>query len=112
MKQIFRYRGVSAYFMIGLVLVLGGWVWAYEALKAIHQTLIIHFNNYAGIDQVGSVANLIPIGVFGIVLTFVNWFISLSLMRTAPTLGKVMTFITLFFDVLIFIVFAAIIGVN
>ncbi len=111
-RDVLRYRFISISHLAGLLFVMGGWVWAYEVLEGVHQTLILHFNNYVGINQVGTPANLVPMGIMGIAITGINFFISLSLMRKERFLGRLVAFVTLFLDLLIFIAFAAIIGVN
>ena len=99
-------------FLLSFVLVLGGTIWSYFALRGIAQPLILHFNNLAGINQVGGVADLLQFGGTGIVFVLVNFFIALELEERDVFAGKLLAAAALFVSVLIFIGFAAIISVN
>jgi len=110
--KIFKFKLVSAIFAACLALVLGGPIWAYFALRGANTPLIIHFSDWAGINQTGGLADLLWVGVTGIVIVVVNFFIALELEARDWFWGKLLASATLFFALLIFIGFAAIISVN
>ncbi len=110
--RIKKHRPIAAAAIISLLFAGGGWLWAFLALRRTEQPLILHFNNLAGIDQVGSLRDLMPIGVFGVVLVILGSFIALELDERDWFLGKFAAAATLGFAVLIFIGFAAIVSVN
>ncbi len=93
-------------------MVLGGTIWVYFALRHIAPPLILHFNNLAGINQTGNLADLLEIGATGIVFVLVNFFIALELENRDAFGGKLLAAATLFLAILIFIGFAAIISAN
>ncbi len=112
LRQLVRFRVVSAAFALSFLFVAGGWLWAYIAMRKINQPLILHFNNYVGITQIGDLADLTYPGILGLVVIFINFLIAFNLEERDWFLGKLMAAATLFFSILIFIGFAAIISVN
>ncbi len=110
--KIDRHRPVAAASLVSLFLVAGGWAWSYFALRGTDQPLILHFNNLAGIDQVGGLGELIPVGLFGLILTALGSILALELEEKDWFLGKFTAAAVFGFAALIFIGFAAIISVN
>ncbi len=110
--KLTRYKIVNVAFGLCALFVLGGLLWAFAALRGISQPLIIHFTNYGGINQTGSLRDLANIGVLGSIIVFINFYIALRLEERDRFLGKFLAAGTLFISILIFIGFAAIIGVN
>lgn len=109
-KFPFKYLNFS--FFIGLVFVLGGWMWAWISLGSVELPVIIHFSDISGINQVGYAGDLAKVGAFGVIVVFINFLISTELERRDKFLGKLAAFVTVFMSILIFIYFAAIISVN
>lgn len=87
-------------------------MWAYSALRDVQGPLIIHFNNFVGINQIGSLTVLLGVGAVGAVAVLINFFIALELEARDRFLGKLVVAATLLFSILLFISFAAIISVN
>ncbi len=112
MQKILKHKIVSLVFLFSFLLVIGGWLKAYIALREISQPLIVHFNNAVGINQIGNLGDLAVVGIFGLVALVLDFFISLELDERDPFLGKVTAAAGLFLASLIFIGFAAIISVN
>ena len=111
-KKILEHKIVSLVFLLSFILVIGGWLKAYIALREISQPLIVHFNNAVGINQIGNLGDLAAVGVFGLVALALNFFVSLELDERDPFLGKITAAAGLFLSILIFIGFSAIISVN
>ena len=112
LKRAAKFKVVSASFALSFLFIVGGWLWAYLAFKDISQPIILHFNSSDGITQVGSLADLAWVGLLGSVIMVVNFFIALILEERDWFLGKLAASATLFISILLFIGFAAIIGVN
>ncbi|MDP2598732.1 MAG: hypothetical protein Q8P49_02790 [Candidatus Liptonbacteria bacterium] len=112
LTKIKRQRGLNAVFIISATIISGAMSWAYAALKNARGTLILHFNNVDGIDQIGGVGELERIGITGLVVVVLNFFIATELEARDGFLGKLLAGATLFFAALLFIGFAAIISVN
>lgn len=111
-KKLSKFKVVSSLFFASFILVLGGLVWAYATLRGVSGSLIMHFNNLVGINQVGGLAELAWIGATGVVVVLINSFVALELEARDWFLGKLLAAATLLFGILIFIGFAAIINVN
>ena len=112
-KKILKYRTVSILSAVSVCLVAAGTVWAYATLAAIKgPVFIVHFDDIAGITQVGSLATFAIIGFLGIVSVIMNSLIALALEERDPFLGKVTAITTFLFAVLLFMAFAAILNVN
>ena len=112
LKKLFKYKIPNFTFLLGLALVLSGWLWAFFALGTITTPLIILFDSTTGINQVGYVGDLVKVGVFGMMVILVNFFISIELEERMPFWGRLTSFMTVFLGILIFIYFAAIVSVN
>jgi hypothetical protein len=112
-EKIKKYRLVSLLSLGSLALAAGGFFWALGALSGVASgPLILHFNDMAGITSIGGLSDLILIGILGIVIVIVNFFIALDLEARNPALGKIVAAMTLIMAVLLFLAFAAIIKVN
>ena len=111
-QKIDRHRPVAAGFLASLFLVAGGWLWTYFSFRNADQPLILHFNSLIGINQVGSLRDLVPVGAFSLAIVALNFFIALELEERDWFLGKFLAVGTFAFAALIFIGFAAIISVN
>jgi len=110
--KVNRHRAVALSYLVSLLLIAGGWLWVWAVLRKSGQPLILHFNNLAGINQVGSLRDLVPIGVFSLALVIISFFIGLDLEEKDWFLGKLLAGATFTMSALIFIGFAAIISVN
>ena len=103
---------VSGIFAVSLLFVLGGWLWAYLTLRKIAEPLILHFNSISGITQIGNLRDIANIAVLGLITIFVDFWLAIELEERDRFLGKLLAAGGLFLSILIFIGFAAIIGVN
>ena len=112
LKKLTKFRVIGLLFLLSLLFILGGFFWAYIALREIREPLILHFNNLVGINQIGEIRDLLLIAITAFVVVAVNFFISLELEKRERFFGKLLAAATLFFATLIFIGFAAIISVN
>lgn len=112
MQRFLKHRIVSLTFLLGFLLIIGGWLRAYFALRNVSQPLIVHFNNALGINQIGNLKDLAAAAVFGIVSLIFDFLLSLELDERDPFLGKLTAAAGLFLAILIFIGFSAIISVN
>ncbi len=112
-KRINAYRLVSLLSLASLALAVGGFFWALDALGgAASGPLILHFNDMQGITSIGSFSNLLWMGVLGIAIVVINFFIALDLEARDNVLGKIVAVMTLVMTILLFLAFAAIIKVN
>ena len=111
-ERIKRSKAVSIAFGASALLVMGGWLRAYFALRATTQPLIIHFNNYEGINQIGGMGDLLNTAIFGLVVVLVNFGIALALEERDRFLGKLIAAATAVFAILLFIGFSVIVSVN
>ena len=93
--------------------VTGGFFWALAALQGVNASLLIlHFNDIAGITNIGSFSNIIMIGILGIIIVIIDFFVALELEERDTVLGKIIAVVTLIMAILLFLAFAAIIKVN
>lgn len=112
MSYIRAHKGIIVGSCVAIVLVIAAWAWSFFVLRGISGPLIIHFTHAFGINQIGGIADLNEIGFLGLLMTAINVRLAFVLWdRNRIWSGIALTF-TLFFTLLIFISFAAIIGVN
>lgn len=112
MKKILEHKFVGAVFALSFVLVLFVWARTYFALRNVTQPIVVHFNDIAGINQIGGLKDLAAVAVFALVSLAVDFLLSLELEKRDNFLGKLTAAVGLFIAILIFIGFSAIIGVN
>lgn len=99
--------------LASFVLSAGGFFWALGALGgAASGPLILHFNDMAGITSIGSFGDILWMGVLGIAIVVINFFIALNLEARDNVLGKIVAAMTLVMAILLFLAFAAIIRIN
>jgi hypothetical protein len=111
--QIKKYRLVSLAFLASFAFAAGGFVWAFIALHDSNASgITLHFSDMTGITTVGDLNTLIVMGILGIAIVIVNFFVALSLEERDGVLGKIVAAVTLVMAILLFIAFAAIIKVN
>lgn len=111
-RKIFRYKFQNLTFLLATVLILGGWIWAFLALRNLPKGIVTGFNSDVLINQIGSVSDFSAIGFFGILMVFFNFLISTELESRDSRFAKAVALVTALIGVLIFIYFSAIIGVN
>jgi hypothetical protein len=118
-KKFSDHRLITALYTIALAFVIGGCVWACVELGGITgNPLILHFNDLIGITQVGGLAPIIFMGVFGILVVLMNAAIAFEFADRPGAaahgqfFGRFLAALTLAFAVLLFIAFAAIINAN
>ena len=107
-KPLFFYGSFGA---SGLF-VLGGWLWAWLALRGIQSPLILHFSDYTGINQIGGMAEIHGLGTTGVVIIILNFLLARTLRERELRWTAILTGATLFTAVLLFTALAAIISVN
>ena len=112
LKKLLKFKIPNLAGLLSLIFVLGGWVWAFLALRNISQPLILHFSGQTGIDQTGFEGDLARVGIFGLVVVAINFLIAVELEARDRFLARVTSGVTLFLGLLIFIYFVAIISVN
>lgn len=112
-KKIVAYRVTSLVFLAALAFAAGGLFWAWDVLgDASGGPLILHFSDMGGITATGSFTDLLLMGVLGIAVVIMNFFIAIGLEERDRVLGKVVAALTLVMAILLFLAFAAIIKVN
>lgn len=110
--KILKHKKISVVLALSLIFPICGMIWAYFSLKEAQGPLIMHFSNLSGISQIGSVWNILSLGFVAIVAILFNSLMVFELEERDAFLGKFLVAGTLFFAILIFIGFAAIISVN
>jgi hypothetical protein len=112
-KNITKYRLVSLLSLASLAFAAGGFFWALGALRDISSgPLILHFNDMQGITSIGTFDGVILMGILGIAIIVMNFFIALGLEARDRVLGKIVAAMTLVMAILLFLAFTAIIKVN
>jgi uncharacterized membrane protein len=113
-KKIIKYKAVSAACLGAIAIALGGFLWVYFRLRntAGGGLLVLHFNDMNGITDVGNLWGIVSMGILGVAIAVVNFFIAMELEERDRFLGKVVAVASVFFAVLLFIAFAAILGIN
>lgn len=111
-RNILRHKIMAALFALALLLVLGGWLWAWASLHAASSSIILHFDSSNGISAVGSARDLLWVAAFGIITVIVNALIAFELEERTAFYGKILLVATLLSALLLFLGFAAIINVN
>ena len=119
MATMLKHRSIIAMCATALALVLGGFIWALSeiGLRGVQSfqgsaPLILHFNDIAGITEIGMRSTLAFAGIFAAFAVVINFMIALELDRRDRVLGKMVAALTLAAAVLLFIGCAAIINVN
>jgi hypothetical protein len=111
--KIKKYRLVSLLSLTSLAFAAGGFFWVLGALsQATAGPFILHFNDMAGITSIGSFTDLLWMGILGMVIVVIDFFVALDLEARDKVLGKIVAGMTLIMAVLLFLSFAAIINVN
>ena len=111
-KKFIKFKAISSVFLLSFLFVAGGWLWAFFALRKISQPLIIHFNDFLGITQIGGLNDLTVVALFGVISLVLDFLIALELEERDWFLGKLAAAFGLFLGILLFIGFATIISVN
>ncbi len=111
-KKFFSYRTILIIFLLSAVFVLGGSLWAYFSLRNVGQPLVLHFNDLAGITQIGNPIAFLAVGFVAILVLIIDFIIVIELEQRDVFLGKLLAVGALFLSILLFIGYAAIISVN
>ncbi len=101
-----------AAFLASALVLLGAGVWAYAALRGIHEPLILHFSPYTGINEIGALPDLFGVVITALILVGMNGFLAFILLPREPQLARLIGTLTLVVAILLFIGFMAIIGAN
>lgn len=91
---------------------LGAGIWAYRVLRNEHVPLILHFSPYTGINQIGSLRDLLAVLATGMILVGMNTVLAFVLVKRDPVLARLVALTTLLIALLLFIGFLAIMSVN
>ncbi len=112
-EKIKKYRLVSLLSFASLAFASGGFFWALGALGGvISGPLVLHFNDMQGITSIGSFGNVLWMGILGIAIVLMNFFVAIDLEARDNVFGKIVAVMTLIMAILLFLAFAAIIKVN
>lgn len=112
-KKISSCRLVSLTSLASLAFAAGGFFWALGALSAVSSgPLILHFNDLQGLTSIGNFGDIVLMGILGIVIVIINFFIAVELEARDKVLGKIVSVVTLAMAILLFLTFAAIIKIN
>lgn len=113
-EKIKKHKAVAGACLAAIALALGGFLWAYFRLLNVAGggPLVLHFNDMNGITDVGNLWGIASMGILGIVVTVVNFVIAIEMEERDRFLGKVVATASVFFAVLLFIAFAAILSIN
>jgi hypothetical protein len=104
---------VTALCSAAMLFAIGGFAWAYIALRNITgNPLIVHFNATDGITNVSGISAIMFMGVISLLAIGSNFLIALNFDSRDRFLGRFIAAMTLVFGILLFIAFAAIINVN
>lgn len=112
LRRLAQDRFIIGCFIPAAAFVIGGAAWAYGALRSINQPLILHFNSYVGINQVGGLGELLGVATLAMVAVLLNFFLAANAREHDVFLARFISATTIVFAALIFIGFAAIISVN
>jgi hypothetical protein len=112
-KKISGHRLVSLLSLVSLLFVAGGFFWAIGSLSGgAPGPLILHFNDMQGITAIGDFNGLLLMGILGLIVVVINFFIALDLEVRDNVLGKIVATMTLVMAILLFLACASIIKVN
>ncbi len=112
LSALWESRFVAGACGIAMVLAISAAVLPYIALRSISTPLVIHFSDATGIDRVGSVWEIVEIGMLGIVIVAVNSAVVFELEKRKLIWAKFLALATLLLAALIFAGVLAIISVN
>ena len=73
---------------------------------------MLHFNDISGITDVGNLWGIVSMGILGVAVTVIDFFIAMELEERDRFLGKMVAVASVLFAVLLFIAFAAILSFN
>ncbi len=117
--KIARHRLIGILSLLSLLLVCGGFFWAYGALSGEPMVwnggtgpFILHFNALDGITATGNFSGIALMGILGVVIVILNFFIGMALEERDKTLSRTIVGATLIMAVLLFLSFVAILNVN
>lgn len=111
-KKFVRHKTISVIFILSAVFILGGSLWAYFSLRNVGQPLVLHFNDLAGITQIGSPAAFLAVGFIALLAILFDFILAVELESRDRFLSRLLAVGALFLSVLLFIGYAAIISVN
>jgi hypothetical protein len=113
LQTFLKHKFVSGLSLFSLLFSMSGFIWAYRALgNAGGGSFVLHFNDISGITSIGGLGTIVFMGISGVLIVLVNGAIALEFESRDRFFGKLIAVLTLFFSVLLFIGFAAIISVN
>src|SRR3989344_150547 len=110
--HIRKYPWTYGAFAFSLALVLTGWIWSYMMFRDATTPIILHFNSFSRINQIGGVRELAGIGTLGLTVAVLDFALALILADRDRTISYLLSLLGVFVSGLIFIAFAVIISVN
>ncbi len=110
--KLIERRGVLLLSFVSLFWIACGWAWAYFRLTTLTTPIILHFSAWEGIDRIGTILDIHKIGTIGLIIVLINSLIAFALAPRDRFLALMTASATFVMALLLFILFAAIIGVN
>lgn len=112
LSKVLEHKWISLSSLLSLGLVVGGWIWVVISLRGITQPLIIHFNDYVGINRIGGLKDVSSLAIFGVIAVILNFLMALEFEDRDWFWGKLLALVSVLVAGLIFISFVVIINVN
>lgn len=110
--ELLRRRIFVSVFVISILFIAGGLVWALVALWGVSPVLIVHFTAGVGINEVGTLWHLGAVGVLALSAVCMNFLIAAELEKRGWFLGALAAVVAMLFSILIFVYFRSIIFIN
>jgi len=112
LEKIKRHRLISVLLILSLILVAGGFFWAWFSLGRTGSPIIVHFDDLYGITTTTGRGIIVFAGIFGLAMVLVNASLAFEFEERSSLFGKLTAILTLALAILLFIAFAAILSVN
>lgn len=106
-KEVF----VLNYIAIGISLISFFLVF-FNLISLSNRPLVIHFDDINGVTKMGNFTDIISIAATGIIVTVLNFFISIEVEKKDKFLARIISVVSILFAVLLFIAFTAILTMN
>jgi len=107
-----KFKKISIILGSSLALGLIGFIWTIGALWNVSQSIVLHFNSYIGINHLGSLWQVVALGIFCLVILGINAVVAFALAERLSLWAEIIAWANIFFALLLFIAFQVIISVN
>jgi hypothetical protein len=113
MKNLIKNKDVFVlnYVAISISLVSFFFVF-FNLINLFNRSLVVHFDDINGVTKMGNFTDIILIAVTGIIVTVLNFFISIEVEKKDKFLARIISIVSILFAVLLFIAFTAILTMN